>query len=97
MDIQLELKRILTSEIAAIAITFGAAFLAEDLAPIIFLFGILCLAVLAAFRLEHYLKRAFPPECPACEYDLRGSKRFTRCPECGADLTASEHLTNGST
>lgn len=30
--------------------------------------------------------------CPHCGYDLRGHPDFTRCPECGREVAASEML-----
>ncbi len=47
--------------------------------------------VIAAIRWGR--NRRLPGHCPACGYDLRGSKQSTTCPECGEaipKLTATD-------
>lgn len=52
--------------------------------PIPFWMIILVLAPWPMMALYAWLTRRYPPgHCPACGYDLRGSKGSATCPECG--------------
>ena len=66
---------------------FSRTFLTSLLAAAIYLIPMSVMGMLVAFA-QTLSPRPRPPNlCPRCNYDIRASRQFGRCPECGVEIS----------